>query len=552
MSDSPTNVTDKAHKMREDLLKELERLKTLYPRTTTKTTLPPLPRNKRHHPKNLPKFQRNQLHGSNKDAFVEEEYREIPLTRDEKTERKSKWDENEEVSLETLQQSANYYLEYYGFDPNTRKIKISKGYKYEEFFPLKNDPELEREGISIGARVEVTDRLQTVKNRIVFTKGKGKKEAIVNCVHTALYTLDAAEALVAGEDQILDLAKSSESVPIQLPPEDHFVSLRSYVDGIASIGIRNIIGASYFSQEMNPETLPFGFNSAMQRQIIKALRQLAPAATHALVRDVIMELAETVPPEWFDSRILLLDQIYNIKDIILTEPAVFEAIDSETSSRNLRILAVHYPNTDPAILETIKQDEHYEEYLQQAGPLTGGAAGLAAPLYVFKIAVLGDEGSGRNSLCRRFSGHFNDPLARSLEFIGASFGFRDFNYPTGESVRLLLCNFSGNERFRYILADYSLGSAGALICYDVTEIATFNEIPKLVALVREKNEQIPICLVGCKFDRDPAEHQVTKEMADRLTEELNCVDNFMTSAQTGFNVEEVLQAIAEWLLNNVG
>jgi GTPase SAR1 family protein len=324
------------------------------------------------------------------------------------------------------------------------------------------------------------------------------------------------------------------------------------VDGIASLGIHNIIGASYYSQEMNPETLPFGFNSAMQRQILKALRQLAPAGTRAIIRDVIIELAETVPPEWFDSRIGLLDQIYNFKDVVLTDPAVFEAVDSQTTSRNLRILAVHYPNTHPAIREILEQDEHIQEYKNAAGPFAGGMAGPQPPLFVFKIAVLGAEGSGRNSLCRRFSGHFNDPLSRSLDFIGASFGFRDFNFPTGESVRLLLCNFSGKDRFRYILSDYSVGSAGAFVCYDVTDKATFDEVPKFVELAREKNQQMPVYLIGCKFDADPADHQVTKEMADNLAHDLNCIDNFMTSALSGLNAEEVVLAMAEWLLNNMG
>ncbi len=441
----------------------------------------------------------------------------------------------------------DYYIQVFGFDPDQARIKTRAGaFKYEQFFRLKADLELDRDGITIGARVEFKSPERPIKNRIVFRKGK--VETQVSCVHTALFTLDATEALIASDEQLVDLAKCSEreTEPIKLPPEEHFVSLRSYVEGIAMLGIRNIIGASYYSEKINPETLPFGFNSAMQKQIITALHQLAPQATKAIVRDVLIELAQAVPEDWFDQRISLLDQIYNLKEIVLTDPAVFDAVDQAAHSDNLRRLAFLYPQTDHAILDLLKSDPHYEEYRTSIT-----SRPLQPPTFIFKITVLGTEGSGRNSLCKRLSAHFNDPLARSMEYIGQSFGFREYHYQQGQTVRLLLCNFSGESRFQYLLPDYSLGVAGAFICYDLTNAESFQSVHDWIELIREKNDLAPIFLVGCKADLDPEKRVIDEATATKLATELGCVRSMITSAVTGLNCEEMLRDMADLLFQGI-
>lgn len=461
-------------------------------------------------------------------------------------------------TLELLYKGQDYYKEVFGFDPEHARIKTKGGgFKYEQFFPLKADIELDREGITIGARVEfklvepdknkgipaLTER--PVKNRIVFRKGK--VETQVTCVHTAIFTLDATEALVASDEQLVDLASCSnvENEPIKLPPEEHFVSLRSYVEGIAILGIRNVIGASYYSEKINPETLPFGFNSAMQEQIIKALHQLAPSATKAIVREVLIELAQAVPEDWFDKRIFILDKIYNLREIVLTDPAVFEAVDQAAHSWNLRRLALLYPHTDHKILELLKSDPHYEQYRQAIT-----SRPIQPPTFIFKIIVLGKEGSGRNSLCKRLSSHFNDPLARSMDYIGQSFGFREFHYPQGQTVRLLLCNFSGEPRFQYLLPDYSLGVAGAFICYDLTNSQSFESIADWIELIRDKNDLAPIYLVGCKADLDPKKRNIDEATVSNLATELGC-RTMITSAITGLNCEEMLREMADLLFSGI-
>ncbi|OLS15879.1 MAG: Ras family GTPase [Promethearchaeota archaeon CR_4] len=466
-------------------------------------------------------------------------------------------------------ETRTYYRSFFGFDPVASKIKIRTGeYKFEQFFPLKADIELERQGILIGARVEVreaptryftssrkntskspaTEIAPKINNRIVFKKGS--QEQLVSCVHTAVCTLDATEAFIADENQLFELSRNSDNELVRLPPEEHFVSLRSYVEGIAALGIRNIIGASYYSEKINPETLPFGFNSAMQRQIIEALRKLAPTATQALVRDVLIELASTVPQDWFNSRLLLLDQIYNLKDIVLTDPAVFQAVDEAVSSSNLRKFAVKYPKTHAVIKKFIeKNDPHYTDYLKATD--ISFPSSLSFPLFIFKIAIIGNEGSGRNSLCRRLSMNFNDPLAKSLEYIGASFGFREFRYESGEAVRLLLCNFSGENRFQYLLSDYILGSAGALVCYDVTNRSSFEDVSKWIEILRQKNEQTPIVLVGCKSDAEENRQVVKEEEANRLASRLGCNRNIMTSARTGKNCEEIVRNFSDQLYQSI-
>ncbi len=437
-----------------------------------------------------------------------------------------------------------YYREFFGFDPNER-IKLPKGFKYEYFFPLENDPELHHAGVIIGARVEVQGEgsRKLIHNRIVF-KREGK-EASVKCVHTAVCSLPAMEAFTADETKIVELAHSTESKPIDLSPEDHFVSLKSYVEGLAALGIRQVIGIAYVNQDIFTENLPFGFNSMMQRQIIQALRTIAPSATQALVREFIIGLAEGAPADWFNNRLPVIDEIYDLKEIILTDPQVFEIIDSYTQSLNLRVLAVSYKKTHPAIVEFISQDTRYAE-IQSKAELKERST--KTPEYYFKIVVTGGSNAARNAIC---NGFFEHRFGADTQLtIGASIGIRNIFVQNHIHTRLVFYNLSDAKRFQFIVPDFCRGAKAAIICYDVTNKQTFFEdVPYWLQVVRQRNGPgLQVFLLGYNFEKNPAEHQITAEVADRYVREWECTQNIMVSSQSGYNMDETVQAVAEWSL----
>ncbi len=436
-----------------------------------------------------------------------------------------------------------YYRKFFGFDPIRERINLQKGFKYETFFPLENDPELHHAGVMIGARVEVQGKgnSRQIHNRIVFKRED--KESCVNCVHTAICSLTAAEALNADESRIMELARSTESRPVDLAPADHFVSLKSYVEGLAALGIRNVIGIAYHDQDAYMENLPFGFNGMMQRQIIQALRTIAPSATQALVREFIIGLAEGAPADWFNSRLPAIDEIYNLKEIILSDPRVFEIIDSYTRSLNLRVLAVCYKKTHPAILETITHDPNYDEYRSKAALKEASAK---TPQYYFKVVVVGGTTQARNAIC---NGFYEQRFAGDTQLtIGASIGIRNIGI-RNIHTRLIFYNLSDAVRFRFILPDFCRGAKAAIICYDITDEKTFFvDVPYWLKLVRQRNGPgLQVFLLGYNFKKT-SEQQITSEIANRYAQEWGCTQNIMISSHLGYNIDETVQAVAEWSL----
>ncbi len=253
-----------------------------------------------------------------------------------------------------------YYRQTHGFNPRSEAILIPKTpgyYKYESLFDLTQDRPLKEAGVYIGARVEVKERIY---NRIFFRRGN--KESTVDCVHTAICTIGAQDALSLVDSieedannvkSLLERAISTEMRPVFLPPEEHFVSLKSYVAGIAEMGLVQVMFAAYHSDGVNPETLPFGFNCHLQRQLARALRDVAPTSTMTIVRDLVIELVQSVPEDWFRTRLRLLDEMYNIRTCILTDPVVFDAVYSAAPCQELLLFGAQFQDLHPAVLNRI-------------------------------------------------------------------------------------------------------------------------------------------------------------------------------------------------------
>jgi hypothetical protein len=263
--------------------------------------------------------------------------------------------------LTSFENDKEYYREFHGFDPEADLIFLPgppRVFRYETGFPLEQDAFLNRAGVTIYARSEMD--AYKIRNRIVFKRAE--KESLVDCVHTAVCIFENAAALPpeGEEDTILEQVQSTENHQARLPLAEHFASLKSYVAGIAELGLGNIITTSYQSEELNPMTLPFGFNAQMQAQILRALREVAPSETRALVRDHLVELATSVPRDWFIARLSMLDAIYGFSDTLFDEPQAFEVIDEVLHDPTFRVMAARSGQAHPTILDRIAQDPNDE------------------------------------------------------------------------------------------------------------------------------------------------------------------------------------------------
>jgi Ras-related protein Rab-1A len=130
--------------------------------------------------------------------------------------------------------------------------------------------------------------------------------------------------------------------------------------------------------------------------------------------------------------------------------------------------------------------------------------------------------------------------------IGAAFSVKDITLDTGESVRLQLWDFAGEERFRFLLGDYCKGASGAFVCYDITDYATFEGIPEWLRIIRTNAGMVPIILVGNKYDLE--KHEVDLETAEKYSTESKCLMNVFCSSKLNLNVEPMFIAMAKWLI----
>jgi len=140
-----------------------------------------------------------------------------------------------------------------------------------------------------------------------------------------------------------------------------------------------------------------------------------------------------------------------------------------------------------------------------------------------KIVVIGAQGVGKTSLVNRFI----DPAApiSAQSTVGASFLTKKIHDPdTNTTVRLQVWDTAGQERFRSISKLYYRGANAGILCYDVTNERSWEEMKSWLEEIRENcelsfNESKPgtgmiLHVVGTKIDLvadDPSRRQVTFE-----------------------------------------
>ena len=118
---------------------------------------------------------------------------------------------------------------------------------------------------------------------------------------------------------------------------------------------------------------------------------------------------------------------------------------------------------------------------------------------------------------------------------------RDFD------IALQLWDFGGQKRFRFLLKKYVKGAAGALLLYDLTNPATIESANEWVELVRMHNSNLPIILVGTKYDLvDP--ESINDAASNLVLTKFDLIANIKTSSKTGKNVEVVFTLLINNLL----
>ncbi|KAI9730053.1 MAG: hypothetical protein M1818_008322 [Claussenomyces sp. TS43310] len=143
-----------------------------------------------------------------------------------------------------------------------------------------------------------------------------------------------------------------------------------------------------------------------------------------------------------------------------------------------------------------------------------------------KIVVLGSQGVGKTSLVHRyvhssFQGEGDPPSTIGANFLTK----RILDADTDTVVRLQIWDTAGQERFRSISRLYYRGANACILCYSITDEASFRDMGRwLTDLRRELGEAVILHVVGTKADlvaRNPGRREVPFErciayVADQL------------------------------------
>jgi len=163
--------------------------------------------------------------------------------------------------------------------------------------------------------------------------------------------------------------------------------------------------------------------------------------------------------------------------------------------------------------------------------------------YTFKIMMLGDASVGKTSLTMRYiSGFFMEDLKLT---IGVDFYSKTTSFKN-KKVKLQIWDFGGEERFRFLLSQYSKGANGAFFLYDITNQTSLDHLPDWTQVIREHAGDIPIMLIGSKVDLSEF-RAVTRDDGILAAKKYNLASFVELSSKTGENVEKAFNVITEIL-----
>jgi Ras-related protein Rab-5C len=165
---------------------------------------------------------------------------------------------------------------------------------------------------------------------------------------------------------------------------------------------------------------------------------------------------------------------------------------------------------------------------------------------IWKIIIGGSSGVGKTTLLYRY---LYDEFVSGTETIdGAQFNTK-WIVKDGVDITLGLWDLGGQDHFRIVLRNYIKGANAALVLFDMGRVLTFVEADGWVSFFREYDDDIPIFLVGTKYDTITGqEAAVIRSTGNKKVKKSGLVGYMPTSAKFGYNVKEVMDCVVDCLL----
>lgn len=163
-----------------------------------------------------------------------------------------------------------------------------------------------------------------------------------------------------------------------------------------------------------------------------------------------------------------------------------------------------------------------------------------------KVVLVGAANVGKTSVIScGFEGKFSPDCKAT---IGSGFAKGTVTGNT-RSVRLEVWDTAGQEIFQSLTSLFFTGASAAVLVYDVTARASFDQLEKHLKMVRDHAE--PSCIVavaGNKVDLcddDPSLRKVSFTEGKAFAKRMECPIFLETSACTGFGVDLLFAGIVD-------
>jgi len=174
--------------------------------------------------------------------------------------------------------------------------------------------------------------------------------------------------------------------------------------------------------------------------------------------------------------------------------------------------------------------------------------------YLYKVLVVGDIGTGKTSIIKRFVHNIFSMHYKST--IGVDFALKVINWDNKTVVRLQLWDIAGQERFGNMTRVYYKEAVGAFVVFDVTRVNTFeavqkwkNDIDAKVTLPPDERP-IPVVLLANKCDLARDGFARNTAQMDKYCEEHGFAGWFETSAKDNVGIDTAAKFLVGQILAN--
>jgi Ras-related protein Rab-1A len=163
--------------------------------------------------------------------------------------------------------------------------------------------------------------------------------------------------------------------------------------------------------------------------------------------------------------------------------------------------------------------------------------------FLFKILLIGESGIGKSSLMLRFADNtFSESY---ISTIGVDFKIRTIEVD-GKVIKFQLFDTAGQLRFRTITSSYYRSAHGIILVYDITDAASFANLPSWMTEIDHyaSSDRI-VLLVGNKCDlnlRRQVDYSDAQDYANKMQ-----MDFFETSAKSKYNVDKIFYTLSDHL-----